>query len=207
MARKNFEVEDRRRQLLAQEAARIIVDHGIRDYRVAKVKAAERLGLGDRRSLPGNAEIELAVSEHLRLFGREAHASLLALLREAAISAMEFLVAWSPRLVGPVLNGTADTSSAVNLHVFSDSAEEVALHLDANGVSYRSYERRLRSHRNRKAQPSVYPGYRFDHRGTTVEATVFPVDGIRQAPVSPVDGRPMQRADVRAVRALLAPGS
>ena len=28
-----------------------------------------------------------------------------------------------------------------------------------------------------------------------VEATVFPLDGIRQAPVSPVDGKPMRRAD------------
>ena len=34
-------------------------------------------------------------------------------------------------------------------------------------------------------------------RSTTaaIEATVFPLDGIRQAPVSPVDGKPMRRAD------------
>ena len=36
---------DRARQILAQEAARIIVDQGVRDYRVAKTKAAERLGM------------------------------------------------------------------------------------------------------------------------------------------------------------------
>ena len=32
-------------QVVAQEAARIIIDHGVRDYRVAKQKAAERLGI------------------------------------------------------------------------------------------------------------------------------------------------------------------
>jgi hypothetical protein len=37
-----------------------------------------------------------------------------------------------------------------------------------------------------------------------IEATVFPTDGIRQAPVSPVDGKPMRRADVADLEALLA---
>jgi hypothetical protein len=32
---------------------------------------------------------------------------------------------------------------------------------------------------------------------------VFPLDGIRQAPVSPVDGRPMRRADVTELELLL----
>lgn len=204
MARKIPQGDNRERQLLAQEAARIIVEQGLRDYRAAKIKAAERLGLGDRRSLPGNAEIEIAVSEHLQLFGRESHATLLRVLRETAVSAMRFLEAWTPRLVGPVLNGTADANSAVNLHVFSDSAEVVAMHLGDSGISYRAYERRLRSHRNRKATATTYAGFRFDHGQVAVEATVFPVDGIRQAPLSPVDGRPMQRADLEAVRALLA---
>jgi hypothetical protein len=36
-----------------------------------------------------------------------------------------------------------------------------------------------------------------------VQATIFPVDGIRQAPISPIDGKPMKRADEKAVRELL----
>ena len=73
MPRQRNNETERARQVLAQEAARIIVDHGIRDYRVAKQKAAERLGVGGRGSLPGNAEIEAAVANHLQLFGGEAH--------------------------------------------------------------------------------------------------------------------------------------
>lgn len=43
--------------MVAQETARIIVNQGIRDFGLAKKKAAERLGLRDRGSLPGNVEI------------------------------------------------------------------------------------------------------------------------------------------------------
>ncbi|MDH3545488.1 MAG: hypothetical protein OEN22_00210, partial [Gammaproteobacteria bacterium] len=104
MPRKKINGESRARLLLAQEAARIIVDQGIRDYRVAKTKAAERLGLNTRGALPGNAEIEQAVSEHLQLFGGESHLLFLRTMREAALSAMEMLASYSPRLVGPVLS-------------------------------------------------------------------------------------------------------
>jgi hypothetical protein len=44
---------------------------------------------------------------------------------------------------------------------------------------------------------------RFEMDDQPIEATVFPPDGIRQAPVSPVDGRPMRRANALEVAALL----
>jgi len=84
MGRKSSNGNDRARQMLAQETARIIVEQGIQDYRIAKNKAADRLGLKERGSLPGNTEIELAVTEHLLLFGRESHVNLLRMMRRAA---------------------------------------------------------------------------------------------------------------------------
>ena len=198
--RKSNGNNERARMMVAQETARIIVNQGIRDFGLAKKKAAERLGLRDRGSLPGNAEIEQAVSEHLQLFAGDSHHDLLNTMREAALSAMELLSGFTPRLVGPVLNGTADANSAVNLHVFADSAESVAHALDQNGLSYKPYERRLKSRRDRA---ETYAGFEFHHGEASVQATVFPVDGIRQAPISPVDGKPMQRADEKAVRELL----
>ena len=189
--------------MLAQEAARIIVDQGIRDYRAAKIKAAERLGMSARGALPRNAEIENAISEHLQLFGRESHADFLRTMRRAALSAMELLSSFTPRLVGPVLNGTADENSAVNLHVFADSAELISLCLSDLGMSYKPYERRLKSSRNRGTAPDTFAGFQFEHDDAAIEATVFPVDGIRQAPLSPIDGKPIQRADVKAVQGLV----
>ena len=200
MPRRRNNGTERARQVIAQEAARIIVNHGVRDYRVATQKAAERLGVTTRGSLPGNAEIEAAVAEHLQIFGGDAHDDRLRLMRVAALSAMELLSTFTPRLVGPVLSGTADENSAVNLHVFADSPEQVAMELEQIGVSYRPYERRLKSRRN---QVETYAGFEFNHGSNAIQATVFPVDGIRQAPMSPVDGKPMKRADEKAVRDLL----
>jgi hypothetical protein len=200
MPKKKTSNGERARLMVAQEAARIIVNQGIRDFGIAKKKAAERLGLGDRGSLPGNVEIEQAVSEHLQLFAGDSHADLLQTMRQAALSAMELLSPFRPRLVGPVLNGTADANSAINLHVFADSAESVAHALDRHGFNYKPYERRLKSRRDRA---ETYAGFEFHHEEAAVQATVFPVDGIRQAPISPIDGRPMKRADEKAVRELL----
>jgi len=188
MGRKQDSDSIRARQVVAQEAARIIVNHGVRDYRLAKQKAAERLGMSGRGSLPGNAEVEAAIAEHLQM------------MRTAAISAMEMLADFSPRLVGPVLAGTADENSAVNLHVFADSAEMIAMEIGDRGIQFRSYERRLKS---RRGQIEMYAGFAFSHCNETVQATVFHIDGIRQAPMSPIDGKPMRRVDLDGVQDLL----
>ncbi|MCI0516228.1 MAG: hypothetical protein L0Y45_00180, partial [Woeseiaceae bacterium] len=78
MGKRKVAGNDRARLVLAQEAARIIAEQGIADFRLAKTKAAERLGMRDHGSLPGNAEIDRALGEHLLLFGRESHVDLLA---------------------------------------------------------------------------------------------------------------------------------
>jgi len=199
MGKRDSNGNERARLMVAQEAARIIVNQGIRDYRAAKIKAAERLGLNSRGSLPGNLEIERALEEHHQLFGRESHIEFLRSMREAALSAMQLLATFTPRLVGPVLAGTADENSAVNLHVFTDTPESVAMQLGDLQIQYRPYERRLKSRHN---QAATYAGFEFQHEAAHVQATVFPVDGIRQAPLSPIDGKPMDRADSERVRRL-----
>src|SRR5688500_12314787 len=117
------------RRALAQEAARIMSEQGIDDYRLAKRKAAERLGATDISVLPKNTEIEAALAEHQRLFEADTHSSTLADLRRTALHAMRVLRKFEPRLVGPVLSGTASAHSEVNLHLFADGAEQVVLHL------------------------------------------------------------------------------
>ncbi|MEE8249748.1 MAG: hypothetical protein V3R59_05910, partial [Gammaproteobacteria bacterium] len=50
---------------------------------------------------------------------------------------------------------------------------------------------------------SLVPGFSFTSEGERVYVIVFPEKGVRQAPLSPVDRRPMQRAARRCVLALL----
>lgn len=199
--RSNKQRTDQVRHALAQEAARIMSEQGIADFFLAKRKAAERLAIRDVSVLPRNTEIEAALSERHRLFHRDSHSQELDELRQVSLRVMRGLQAFQPRLVGPVLSGTASRYSEIDLHVFTDQAESVALRLLEDGIEYESGEKKLRYEPGRVVS---YPSYRFVAENHAVEVVVFPVDGIRQAPSSPVDGKPTERADVTAVENLLA---
>ncbi len=192
---------DNLRRALAQEAARIMAEHGIRDFLVAKRKAAERFGVSDGAALlPKNSEIEDALGAYQRLFGGASHLQALHAQRSAALSAMRYLHEFEPRLVGAVLAGTATEHSGVQLHLFADRAESVTLKLIDQGIPHEVTERRVKLNAERIR---AFPGVRFEMEEQSIEATVFPPEGIRQAPVSPVDGRPMRRASALEVKALL----
>ena len=178
-----------------------MAEHGIRDFLVAKRKAAERFGVSDGTAvLPRNSEIEEALAAYQRLFGGASHLQALHAQRSAALAAMRYLHEFEPRLVGPVLSGTATEHSEVQLHLFADRAESVTLKLIDQGIPHEVTERRIKLNRERSR---AFPGVRFQLDDQPIEATVFPLDGIRQAPVSPVDGRPMRRADAAEIQDLL----
>ena len=201
MPKKNFARAEQLRQTLAQEAARIMSEQGVDDYLLAKRKAASRLNIADASVLPSNIEIEAALDERHRLFSGDQHASIVAELRRTALNAMMLLQGFSPRLVGAVLSGSASAHSEINLHLFADSAESVALALMENDIPHQVVERRLRYEPGRVVN---YPAFRFVAGHQPIDAVVFPIDGIRQAPCSPVDGKPMRRGDASEVRTLLS---
>jgi hypothetical protein len=201
MAKKLPTRGDHVRNAIAQEAARLMAEHGIHDYLTAKRKAAERFGVSDVAVLPKNTEVEEALRAHHRLFGGLQHERTLTVQRETALRAMELLQPFEPRLVGPVLNGSATEHTDIQLHVFADTAETVYIQLMDRGIPHEVVERRVKMQADRQL---AMPGLRFVMGAFAVEVLVFPRDGIRQAPVSPVDGRPMRRADAAEVNRLVA---
>jgi hypothetical protein len=200
MSRRPNPRADLLRQAVAEEAARIMREQGVDDFLLAKRKAADRLGVTDASILPRNTEIEAALVAHQRLFASDRHEADLAALRRSALEAMRLMSDFQPRLVGPVLTGTASAHSEINLHLFTESPEAVSIRLEERGVPHEVLERRLRYERDRVV---TYPALRFVAGRQTVDAVVFPLDGIRQAPSSPVDGKPMRRASAAEVEALL----
>ncbi len=188
------------RRALAQEAARIMAEHGIRDFLTAKRKAAERFGVTDGNELPRNTEIEDALAEDQRLFGGSRHGETLAAQRSAALSAMQLLSDFEPRLVGSVLSGTATEHNDIQLHLFAESPESITFRLMDLGIDHEVVERRVRYGPDRVVS---YPGVHFEYDDHVVDATVFPIDGIRESPASPVDGKPMRRIDAAELEVLL----
>jgi hypothetical protein len=190
-----------RRHRLAHEAARLMAEGGIRDYHQAKLKAAERLGIHDDASLPRNREIEDALREYQRLFAGDAQAFGLRARREAALRALEFFAPFEPRLVGPVLDGTADANAPVALQLYTDDADAVPRFLDEHDIPAEARSRRLRLDPQRQVEAPVWL---FSAEDLTFDLTVLPLDVLRQAPLSGIDEKPMKRASLAQLRALLA---
>ncbi len=190
----------RNRYLIAREAARLISEHGIHDFRHAKRKAAHRLGIRDDQALPRNREIDQALREHQRLFLADSQPRALRQRREAACAAMRFFARFQPRLAGSVLNGTADEHSAVQLHLFCDDVEMFARFLHEHDIPARQQTRRLRLTRDTQAD---FPVFLLMADGLPFDLTLMPRDQLRQAPLDPLDEHPMPRAALPAVEALL----
>lgn len=190
---------DHQRASIADEAARIMMERGMTDYRLAKAKACERLGLR-AGPLPSNEEVEAALAARNRIFRGDRHDLQLRRLREAAVDVMRRLDVFNPRLVGSVLTGTATEHSAIDLHLYSDTPETVGAQLGALGLEPRAIQFQ---HRWRRGVAERVPGYRFYAQDFEYLASVFPEGRRAHAPLSPVDGRPMRRANHREVARIL----
>ena len=187
------------RERVAKEAARLMCESGIGDFQLAKRKALQRLRISEQRALPSNEEIEAAVSEYQRLFRAHSQPRRLAHLRQVAVRAMRFLARFQPRLVGEVLSGTADQHSDVCLHLFAETAEDVGLFLLDNGIPHEQGERTMKFASD---DTQRLPTCRFMADDVPVELVIFAERVRHRVPLSPVDGRPMERAALQAVEAL-----
>lgn len=180
------------RRSICEEAARIMIDHGVTDYQFAKKKAVHRLGLSPRRTdLPSNKEIGDAMRVRLRLFDGDGLNDRYRKRLNRAVEVMEILKEFRPRLVGPLLDGIATPHGAVELHLFCDAAEHVMEHLRDLRLTYRPFDKRVRFPSDRCEQ---VPGFAFEWHNSAFDVLVFKYHWIRQAPICPVEGRPMRRA-------------
>jgi predicted nucleotidyltransferase len=195
---------DRIRTLIAREAARLMYEEGVKEYRDAKRKAARRFGSEKALSLgshlPSNAEIHAEVARLIALFeGRTAPERLLR-LRLAALRWLELLAPFQPLLVGSVLSGSVTERSDIDLHLFADSPEEVEDFLRAQGIPFTEEVVTIRHGGEFYDYPHLY----LEEDGTEVECTIYPPEERRRAPKSSITGRAMARADSARLKKLIA---
>lgn len=191
---------EQQRADIAQEAARLLAEAGIRDWAFAKQKALSGLGLR-RAQMPSNLEVAEALRAYLGLFASEETAAYLQELRALARRLMPALNAFAPRAVGAVVNGLATQHSPLELHLFADPAEKVDIFLADRGWSYEEDEARLRHPDGRElVLPMCCLG---GGRGPEVEITVFAEHDRRWSPASAIDGRPMTRWSLEDLQAAI----
>ncbi len=170
----------RDRTRIAQVAARLIAEHGLVDWSLAKRKAAHQLMLPANAALPGNEEIEQALAEYHALYGGAAHAAGLRAQRESALRWMRRLEAWSPRLVGGVAAGWAGAHSDIRIELVADDPKMVEIALTGDGVEYAAGGPSPESRRGTRAAELL------------VET---PAGGIRLSIVTPEERRQRPRDD------------
>jgi len=126
------------RQVIAQAAARMMVEDGVADFAYAKKKAGRQLGVTDAFCLPSNSEIEDEIRLYQALYLSEEQPGLLRELREDALKVMQLFERFNPHLTGPVLDGTAGQYSETHIHLFADSAKDVEIFLLNQQIPYQS---------------------------------------------------------------------
>ena len=176
-------------------AAKLMAEDGIRDYSVAKRKAAISLGFSTENAcLPENAEIESELRLYQRLFQGGEQAERLDCLRRKAVEFLELLQPFNPYLAGSVLDGTAGRHAEIDIQLFIDSTKELEIFLLNRHVIYQHQEPR-----SERAEAVLA----IPHEGVIINLIVYPHHEERVS-FKTRDGKIRPRARVDAVKVLLA---
>lgn len=187
------------RTRIAAAAARLMAEDGIDDFALAKRKAARQLGAVDTQSLPTNEEIEVELRAYQSLYQGDEQRDRIRELREIALDAMQALARFRPYLAGPVLKGTAGRYADIDLEVFSDDNKSVELFLLNRNVAYEVDEVR----RYCGDEPRAVPVLRLEWGGVPVNLALYAAKDERSTLKATPTGRPIERAGISAVSALL----
>jgi len=128
----------RNRSRIAQTTARLIAEHGLTDWNLAKRKACRELGLSDREPLPDNEEVEQALRDYNSLFQQVEQPQRLRAQRVEALRWMERLTHWQPVLTGAIAAGWATAHSEIRIELEAEDGKAVELALINSGVEYGS---------------------------------------------------------------------
>lgn len=191
------------RQLIAREAARLMYEEGIREYRDAKRKAARQFGpekaLSLGSHLPANAEIHEELQRLINLYEEETLPERLLGLRLTALRLMELLAPFHPYLVGSVLNGAVTERSDIDIHLFAASCEEVEEFLRSRRIPFEQEVVTIRQGGEFVDYHHIY----LDEDGVEVECSVYPLEDMHRIPRSSFTGKPMERAGVKRLKGII----
>ena len=199
---------DQLRQLIAQQAARMMAEDGINDFAYAKKKAGKQLGVTESSVLPTNAEVEEEVRLYHNIYNADEQPIELAKLRKAALMTMQIFERFSPHLTGSVLDGTAGKFSQTNIHLFADSAKDVEMFLLNQQIPFESSEKSFRisdkPSKDKKKVRKTVPVFTLETELGLQKLSVFDVDDMRVAVKRTADGSNADRADISDLQALIS---
>lgn len=132
---------ERTRLRVAEAAARLMAEHGIQDYGLAKRKAVRQLGLSDGSALPSNDEVDLALVERQDLFDRDEQSQQLRALRQEALEVMDVFSRFEPMLIGAVATGAVSEHSQIELEIALENSKEFEQFLVNQAIEFKIRDR------------------------------------------------------------------
>jgi predicted nucleotidyltransferase len=185
------------RRRVAEQAARFIVEGCEAEYLHAKERAISMLGLSSSSHLPSNRKIKECIARLTSSqLGEDEVKRRVAEMRRIAKEIMEVIEDADPFLIGSTLTGQIRDCSDIDLHAYSDDYSVLKNQLVDWG--YDEVDEEVVD--NRKGR---FVHLRWHENGYPVEITVYPWSWRDVVHYSSVTGKPMKRAGIKSVKALL----
>jgi hypothetical protein len=208
MAKDNGGRQHQLRQLIAQQAARMMAEEGISDYAYAKRKASRQLGATDINCMPTNAEVEEEIRLFHEIYNSEDQPQYLRELRADALFVMKLLERFEPHLTGAVWDGTAGKYAETHIHLFADSLKDVEMFLLNQQIPYETDEKSYRvstgSSDKKGGERKKVPVFTLDGPHGAIRLSVFEIDDMRIPTKHPGNGSNANRANITELKALIA---
>lgn len=123
---------------VAREAAFLLYFGLEKEYKQAKVKAADNLGV---HILPSNLEIALELDQLAEENEGPSRTRRLIEMRKEALTVMKVLKAYCPLLIGSVWRGTIRRNSDIDIAVYNDETQTIISHLNTANLKVFKTER------------------------------------------------------------------
>jgi len=192
--------QNKLRQQIAFEAARMMYQRQESEYYRAKLKAARQVCRGwvKPKHLPSNREIRDQIQLFARLHEGDDRTKNLREMRIEALRMMRLLRPFRPRLIGSTLTGHVRHGSDIDIHLFGDSVEAVCAVLDNEGADYTVEHKHVRKHGEERVFTHVHVCDRFP-----IELTLYAADLAHYVFKSSVTGKAIERASVAELEQFL----
>ena len=153
MSSKNIKVS------VANLAAQLIMEEGIKDYLFAKKKAARSLGLNENVSLPTNSQIDKAIDEFNKIFNPNIDIEFLELFKTQALEIMNIFKNFKPHLMNQLSQGIIPKFPEIKINLFADNLKDVEYVLLNSELSYDFKEVKMNAKEGKysiKSIPTIY---------------------------------------------------
>jgi len=144
---------------VANLAAQLIMEEGIKDYLYAKKKAAKSLGINENVNLPTNSQIDKAIDEFNKIFNTNIDIEFLEQFKTQALEVMSIFKNFKPHLMNQLSQGVIPKFPEIKINLFADNLKDVEYVLLNSELSYDFKEVKMNNKEGKhsiKSIPTIY---------------------------------------------------